>query len=121
MDTVENDARGETFIGKGHANNTRLPGAHGGHCIEEVCNSAEPLVDCRCQTVGSRLAVTDRHPNSARSERLHKPRGPPFRRQSPQGRSECRYLPEPIQIVPSRGPDTVVPMNSRARAANKRT
>jgi hypothetical protein len=42
MDTVENDARCETFVGKGHANNTGFAGAHGGHCIEEVCNSTKP-------------------------------------------------------------------------------
>jgi hypothetical protein len=59
MDTVENDARRETFGGKGHANNTRFPGAHGGHCIEEVCNSTKPLVDGPYQGVGNRLAVTN--------------------------------------------------------------
>jgi len=59
MDTIENDARCETFIGKGHTNNARFPGAHGGHCIEEVCNSTKPLVDGPYQNVGSRLAVSN--------------------------------------------------------------
>ncbi len=59
MDTVENDARCETFVGKGHANNTGFPGAHGGHRVEEVCNSTQPLIDGPHQSVGSRLAVTN--------------------------------------------------------------
>src|ERR1700676_1778806 len=88
MDTVENDARCETFVGKGHANNTRFAGAHGGHCIEEVCNSTKPLVDGPYQSVGSRLAVTNCHANSARREGLHKSCLYAFWRQSHHGRSD---------------------------------
>src|SRR5882762_6431972 len=29
MDTIDNDARCETFVSEGHANNAGLPGAHG--------------------------------------------------------------------------------------------
>src|SRR5258707_8717085 len=35
MDTIENDARCETFVGKGHANDASFPGAHGGRGIEK--------------------------------------------------------------------------------------
>jgi hypothetical protein len=59
MDAVDNDARRETFVSKGHANNAGFSGAHGGHCIEEVCNTTEPLVNGSCQGVGSCLAMTD--------------------------------------------------------------
>src|SRR4030088_2976436 len=89
MDAVENDAPCETLVGKGHANNTRFPGAHGGHSIEQMCNSAKPVVDSSYQSVRSRLAVTDRHPNSARSEALHKSRRHAFWCQSHHGRSDC--------------------------------
>src|SRR4030081_41938 len=121
MDTVENNTRGETLVGKGHANNTRLPGAHGGERLEEMCNSAKPVVDGSYQSVRSRLAVTNRHPNSARSEGLHKSRRHAFWCQGHHGRSDCGELPEPIQIVPGRGLNIVTAMNPRARTINKRT
>src|SRR4030088_1113011 len=121
LDTVENNARCETLVGKGHANNTRFPGAHGGHSIEEMCNSAKPVVDSSYQSVSSRLAVTNRHPNSARSEGLHKSRRHAFRCQSHHGRSDCEHLPEPIQILPCRGLYIVTAMYPRARTTNKRT
>ena len=88
MDTVENDAGCETLVGKGHADNARLPGAHRRHCIEEVCNSTQPVVDGSCQGIGIRLAVTNRHPNSALSEGLHKSRRYAFRRQGNHRRSD---------------------------------
>src|SRR6266576_5311727 len=88
MDTVENDAGCETLVGKGHADNARLPGAHGRHCIEDVCNSTEPVVDGSCQGIGIRLAVTNRYPNSALSEGLHKSRRYAFRRQGNHGRAD---------------------------------
>jgi hypothetical protein len=59
MDAVDNDARCETFVSKGHANDAGFSGAHGGHCIEKVCNTTKPLVNGSCQCVGSCLAMTD--------------------------------------------------------------
>jgi hypothetical protein len=59
MDAVDNDARCETFVSKGHANDAGFSGAHGGHCIEEVCNTTKPLVNGSRQGVGSCLAMSD--------------------------------------------------------------
>src|SRR5215216_6268974 len=55
MDTIHNDAHCEAFVSKGHANDTRLPSTHGRHCIEEVGNATEPLVDRPYQGLGSCL------------------------------------------------------------------
>jgi hypothetical protein len=59
MDAVDNDARCETFVSKGQANDTGFAGAQGGHCIEEVCNTTKPLVNGSYQAVGACLAMTD--------------------------------------------------------------
>ena len=59
MDAIDNDARCQTFVSKGQANDTGFAGAHGGHCIEEVCNTTKPLVNGSYQAVGACLAMTD--------------------------------------------------------------
>src|SRR2546430_1407304 len=54
MDTVENDAGCETLVGKGHADNARLPGAHGRPWIEEGGKSGQPVVVGPSPRVGIR-------------------------------------------------------------------
>ena len=62
MDTVANEARGEALVGKGHADNAWLPGAHGGHRIEEVRHAAQSLLDRPRHSAGAdRNAITDGH------------------------------------------------------------
>src|SRR3981189_2872894 len=53
MDTIENDARCQTLVGKRHPNNTGLSGAHGWHRIEQVRNSTKPVIGGPDQGVGS--------------------------------------------------------------------
>src|SRR3954471_13180385 len=59
MDTVEDDSWCQALVRKGNANNSRFAGAHGRHCIEEMCHSAKPLFDRHHQSVGAGFAVSN--------------------------------------------------------------
>src|SRR5882757_1300544 len=59
VDAIKNHAGRKTFVSKREADNTRFAGAHGRHCIKEVCNAAKPLVDGPYQIGGLRLTMTD--------------------------------------------------------------
>jgi hypothetical protein len=58
VDAIDNDAHCETFVGKRHANDAGLSGAHRGHGVEEVRDAAKPLVNGSYQGAGRCFAMT---------------------------------------------------------------